>query len=140
MEHHIYEGKDGRVRAYDPKTQKITSYPRILMEEKLGRPLDPLEQVHHKDENPLNNDLDNLEILWIGEHQRQHMPPKYHDKMEPCEYCGKEFLWTAKQQSNFYRNKNRTAKKHSHPFCSKRCVGLYGQQEQMRRNAHTECE
>ena len=31
------------------------------MEEKLGRKLLPNEQVHHIDENPLNNNLDNLE-------------------------------------------------------------------------------
>ena len=139
MEHHIYECKDGRMRAYDPQTQKVVSYPRILMEEKLGRPLDPLEQVHHKDGNPLNNELSNLEVRVRGEHQREHTA-KYQDKMETCQFCGKTFLWLAKSQKNFYSNQRRGRTKHEHPFCSKRCIGLYGQQEQALRKKRTECE
>ena len=61
----VYTNKDGRVRAYNKTTKKVTSYPRIVMEEKLGRKLLPDEQVHHKDKNPLNNDPDNLEIEFL---------------------------------------------------------------------------
>ncbi len=35
---------------------------RLVMEKHLGRYLLPTEVVHHKDENPLNNELSNLEL------------------------------------------------------------------------------
>lgn len=36
---------------------------RLLMSEKIGRPLAPGEVVHHRDGNPENNDLANLELF-----------------------------------------------------------------------------
>lgn len=36
---------------------------RILAEEVIGRPLKKGEVVHHKDGNPINNLIDNLEVL-----------------------------------------------------------------------------
>lgn len=45
---------------------------RYIMEVHLGRELHPREIVHHKDENKLNNSLDNLEITTISEHNRIH--------------------------------------------------------------------
>lgn len=49
-----YKCKDGRIRAYcrdEYNNPKVISYPRILMEESLGRPLEPYENVHHVDED-----------------------------------------------------------------------------------------
>jgi hypothetical protein len=40
---------------------------RLVMEEHLGRPLKPSEQVHHRDGDRTNNDISNLE-LWTGNH------------------------------------------------------------------------
>ena len=39
-----YIGKDNRVRYYNEKTQKVTSYPRFLMEQYLGRKLENLNK------------------------------------------------------------------------------------------------
>lgn len=133
---HVYLNKDGRMRIYDTITHSVTSYPRILMEEYLGRPLEPYEQVHHIDGDPLNNDINNLTIMNIGEHQRFHNNRKYEDKEVECYYCHKKFTWTALQQRYSNSNKHR----HAHTaFCSRRCAGLYGREEQLRRNAQTEC-
>ena len=33
----LYNGKDGRLRAYDHKTGKVISYPRILNGEEVGQ-------------------------------------------------------------------------------------------------------
>lgn len=45
---------------------------RLRMEQHLGRKLDYNETVHHKDGNPLNNDLANLEVLSRAEHGSLH--------------------------------------------------------------------
>jgi hypothetical protein len=45
---------------------------RVVMEQHLGRNLEPWEVVHHKDENPGNNDLSNLEIVEFGAHSAEH--------------------------------------------------------------------
>lgn len=47
---------------------------RLVMEQKLGRSLLPLEVVHHLDSNPQNNDPDNLEIYSKnGDHLRDEL-------------------------------------------------------------------
>ena len=128
----IYECKDGRVRIYLKDIKKVMSYPKYLMEQILGRQLTEYEQVHHKDENPLNNDLSNLEVKTIGEHQRYHST-KYYDTTQICPWCGKEFKWTAKQQRNFYSNMKRENRTYAFdaPFCSRSCAGSFGRYIQL---------
>ena len=49
MKVYVYNCKDNRTRAIiknDDGSMKTVSYPRILMEEKLGRPLEPYEIYH----------------------------------------------------------------------------------------------
>lgn len=101
------------------------------MEEKLGRPLEPYEDVHHKDNNPLNNELSNLELVLHGPHQKDHSQ-KYFDKEAKCDVCGKDFIWTAKRQSSYYRDINRGRNRII--TCSKSCSSFYGRQEQLGRN------
>lgn len=108
------------------------SYPKYLMEQELGRSLAPNEEVHHKDENPLNNDLSNLEIRLHGEHQAEHST-KYRDIMTTCGWCGREFLWTGIQQSRFYSNQRLRHTTSSVPFCSKQCAGKHNQHIQSER-------
>lgn len=132
----IYECKDGRLRAYVKGTKKVVSYPRLLLEEKLGRELEHGEQAHHVDGNPLNNNPDNLEVRMLGEHQREHNPQKYFDKEMTCFLCGKTFIWTVEQQRRHYGNYGRSSrndKLRGHPFCSKRCSGMYGRNIQLKR-------
>ncbi len=56
----------------DEHTQVRVKKHRWLMEQKLGRRLLPAEDVHHKDENKLNNDMKNLELISHGGHTRLH--------------------------------------------------------------------
>lgn len=45
---------------------------RKVMEEHLGRKLGPKEVVHHKNENCLDNRIENLELMSWGEHSAYH--------------------------------------------------------------------
>lgn len=124
----VYKNKDGRTRVYDKHTKKVTSYPRMVLAEKLGRPLELYEQAHHRNEMPLDNDPDNLEVRLLGEHQSFHSR-KYYDTTATCAWCGKEFLWTAEKQQKHYSNHSRATRGNTTlgtPFCSKHCSGAYG--------------
>ena len=118
-----YKCRDGRWRAYcvdENGKPHIVSYPRILMAQKLGRSLEPNEDVHHKDENPDNNDLSNLEILPHGEHQKQHST-KYKDTIETCIICGSKFVMKSYEWCQLYGDLNRNKKRYL--TCSKSCAG-----------------
>ena len=131
----VYQNKDGRFRAYDKETKKIVSYPRIIMEEVLGRPLLPNEQVHHKDENPENNDPNNLIVLTEVEHKRLHNK-KYYNREMICANCGETFIWTDHRQSLYFGNANRERNKDRiqfGPFCSKSCTGYFTRMVQLGR-------
>lgn len=114
------------------------SYPRVIMEEKLGRKLRSDEEVHHKDHNPDNNDPNNLEVMLKKYHIKRHSEEnsKYKNKFMKCPWCECTFIWTKKQQSEARQNSNRKDKKNKHimgPFCSKHCCGAYTRQVQLGR-------
>lgn len=138
---YLYTNKDGRTRLIyvdENGRHRSKSYPRILMEEKLGRPLDPSEDVHHIDGDKTNNSIDNLALVAHGEHQRLHNPPKYVDKIAICDVCGKEFIWTAKRQCNYQRDLNRH--KRRGVTCCRHCSYILGKHEQVRSDSNAECE
>ena len=119
--YNIYENKDGRLRAYNKITHKVISYPRVIMEAILGRELLPTEDVHHKDENPKNNNPNNLEIIDHRKHDAIHggKNRKYYPQSKKCPVCGTVFIWNEKQQSVYYSH-NKTG---LGPFCSRSCAG-----------------
>lgn len=45
---------------------------RLIMSEKLGRPLTPEEKVHHENEIKTDNRVENLKVMSNGEHTRYH--------------------------------------------------------------------
>ena len=145
----VYQNKDNRYRAYLKDEKRVISYPRILMERKLGRPLDPNEQVHHVNEDVTDNSDENLSVEMLGRHQAIHggKNKKYYETIVVCAWCGKAFIWTPKAQGSYYHKHQIVADNGNSPilfgiktFCSKHCSGLFGRQEQLRRNALTECE
>lgn len=61
---------DGYVRV--ARDGKRVYLHRWVMEQHLGRKLEKHEHVHHKDENPENNNLDNLELTTNSQHLKEH--------------------------------------------------------------------
>ena len=71
----------GYMRSVDPDgSGRRGLLHRILMEKKLGRHLGSHEHVHHRDGNPFNNDLANLEIIDASKHASMHSPHRKRDK------------------------------------------------------------
>lgn len=65
---------------------------RHLVEQKLGRQLQPDEHVHHANENRQDNRPDNLDVLPAVEHQQLHADERLvHPRSKLCEICGGEF-------------------------------------------------
>lgn len=127
MKQYVYTCKDGRTRMVfvdENGKHSSKSYPRILMEEKLGRPLEPYEDVHHKDGDLTNNDISNLEVQIHGEHQRMHHPKIYFDTIEKCVICGKDFVMTAEKWQNLCCDLKR--KRPRNLTCSQSCSGKLG--------------
>lgn len=51
---------------------RLTYEHRVVMERHLGRELARWEIVHHVDGDPLNNTVENLEVMTQAEHRRRH--------------------------------------------------------------------
>ena len=131
---YIYSNpNDKRVRMVVRKEDgSVTSksYPRVIMEQYLGRELLPNEDVHHIDGDVANNSVDNLTIINHGEHQRRHSQ-KFFDKTAICQVCGEEFLWTAQRQQGYYSEKR--ANRNRIISCSRKCSSYYGRMVQLNR-------
>ena len=119
-----YYRKDGRqhiILVHENGRKQTVSYPRYLMEIKLGRSLEIDEEVDHIDGDKLNNDLSNLQILSKKENaQKAIIETNRQAKIEVyiC-LCGKEFKRDLREV-NGNRNKGKVG-----PFCSRSCAGIF---------------
>ena len=76
---------------------------RLIMEKYLDRKLDRCEIVHHCDENPQNNKIENLELMLLSVHGRLHHPRtslKFHGTV--ARYCRGCRCHDCKKAKNFY--------------------------------------
>ena len=93
----------------------------VVLENKLGRMLVAGEESHHIDENKKNNNPDNLEPRFKGEHQSYHMQKRYPNGEAiirlVCANCGVEFDRHARQRPQ--------VKKYKNAFCTRHCAGTY---------------
>lgn len=123
-----YTRKDGRqhvvVQEVPGGKLRTVSYPKYLVEQRLGRELDPdKETIDHIDGNWMNNSPDNLRIVPRAQHAREdHVRAKLVEL--PCVECGN----TTQRTPAYVRG--RAKRGVAGPFCTKECSGRYGSRRQ----------
>lgn len=119
-----YERKDGRrhvVLVHNiTKQKKTVSYPKYKMELKLGKYLEPNEEIHHINEFIWDDREENLQIINKIEHKKNHQlgNSKYLPEIHKCAVCGKDMLLNSNQV------RQRVCKQIiKGPYCSRQCQG-----------------
>lgn len=97
---------------------------REIMEAHLGRKLHSSEHVHHKNEDRLDNRLENLEVLHVRDHVRHHRPDEELIEIT-CAWCGGVALKKARTV-----RANRKKGRHG-PFCGRSCAGKWSREQQI---------
>lgn len=119
-----YYRNDGRQHVcivYDDGSRRTVSYPKYLMEQELGRELDPdLETIDHIDGDIDNNDFSNFRIIERSKHASEDAPRLKTEKFI-CPMCEIEFVPENMSRVATERKRNKAG-----PFCSKSCAGRYG--------------
>lgn len=116
-----YPRRDGRkhvVIVHDDGRKQTKSYPRLLMEQYLGRELLPEETVDHINNDKTDDRIENLQLLSRIENsckQAEQFPRKTYTFI--CPNCG---VTTTKFLNNVLGNKKKDRKG---PFCSRSCAG-----------------
>lgn len=123
---------DGRQRvviySFEDNIRKTISYPKWLMEQKLGRELDPnLETIDHLDTDFLNNADGNMSIKDRVSHVTEDTR-RVEAFTLVCIWCNKTFK-TKRPGDRIRANRIGCAG----PFCSRRCQGQYGAELQNNR-------
>ena len=121
--HGPYIRKDGRkhvVIVFEDDSTKTVSYPKYLMEQYLGRELDPeTETVDHIDRDFTNDAISNLQIIPRSEHAKLDAI-RIKEQQFTCGICGKQFILNAHQLHDAYSNRK---KGRAGPYCSRSCAG-----------------
>lgn len=125
-----YTRKDGRQHVIvieDDGARRTISYPKWLVEQELGRKLDPnLETVDHLDRDFNNNDPSNLAIKPRPQHASD---DALRTKLVEitCDWCGNKALKPLRK----LKHNSKAGKRGK--FCGKACAGAYSRALQLGR-------
>lgn len=95
---------------------------RVVMENHLGRMLEPNEVVHHENEDKHDNRISNLKVMTLSDHSKLHARSPKMISLE-CDYCGKSF--------ERRRNQRSAVKGYKRSFCSRSCNGKFQAQARL---------
>ena len=115
------------VLKYSSGRKTSVSYPKFLMEERLGRYLEPDETVDHIDCDFTNDDISNLRIIGRSKHTSNDVK-RYKSQKFLCPECKEVFGLKGARLHNAIHNR---IKDRAGPFCSRHCAGVYGKKIQM---------
>jgi hypothetical protein len=123
-----YERPDKRqivIIVDDEGNKRTVSYPKYIMEQHVGRQLDPnSETIDHVDRNHSNNDINNLRIVPRSRHSADDTRRVKLVKLK-CPICQKDF----ERSPRLIRDKSSKGKVSA--FCSRECAGKYSRQVQL---------
>lgn len=123
-----YRKQDGRqivIIKNDDGTSRTVSYPKFLMEQHLGKVLDPNTQtIDHKNFDFNDNRIENLQILPRAEHSEGDTRRVKLIKLK-CQMCDKDF----ERSPRLMRDKSK--RNVGGWFCGRSCAGKYSRQRQL---------
>jgi len=88
---------------------------RHIMEKHLGRKILTSEIVHHKNGDPQDNRIENLELMTQSSHTKIYHSPRPHIIELVCDYCGNKFKRKYHQRPKVKKSKKK--------YCSRQCMG-----------------
>lgn len=108
--------------------RKNMNYARFLLSKHLNRELLKTEHVHHINGNYIDDRIENLEILSVGDHTRTHRPKLFFTLV--CDECGREKFLEGGCRSRAIANNKASATKNK--FCSLSCSIKYNNKKRAR--------
>jgi len=117
-------GHEFYVEIEDDGSRRSVFAHRVIMEKHLGHPLQAGDVIHHKNGNPSDNRIENLEVMSSISHLSLHRIAMEIVDLE-CLGCGTTFRRKAR-----YERHNRNQGKYG-PFCSRSCAARWARLRQI---------
>ena len=143
-EHIIFDGKKyfKTSKHYWRCTNQEGKYLHVAIWEATNGEVPEGYEIHHRDFNPENNALENLQCLTKSEHRRLHcklrnQKPKNRKVAKVCVQCGKTFL-ASRKDAKFCSANCKTKLRYEQGLCHTKRICVWCGKEFLAVNVHTE--